>query len=78
MSEITTYEELFAAFCKYDPETGSQVIDYQPWGRMSIVIWLDDLQAYKVKLLEPDKFVVQHVSQADIEKKLGTKRKKRI
>ena len=78
MSEITTYEELFVAFCKYDPKTGSRVIDYHPWGRMSIVIWLNNFQAYKVKLLEPDKFVVQHVSQTDIEKKLGTKRKKRI
>ena len=38
---------------------------------MSIVIWLNNGQAYKVKRTGPDRFIMQLVLEADIKKKFG-------
>ena len=48
-----------------------QICDYRPWGRNSIVIWLDGGTAYKVKDIG-GKFVKQLVSADDIKRKYGS------
>lgn len=70
MSRIT-YGELYSAFRNHDPDLGPRVIDYRPWGKMSIVVWIDSGQAYKVKMVELDRFIVQKVSEADVQKRFG-------
>lgn len=70
MDEVSS-GELFVAFCNHEPELGLRVTDYRLWGKASIVVWLDNGQAYKVKMLDPDRFIVQRVSQEDIERKFG-------
>lgn len=71
MEDSITYGELYSEFCKWSPEHAKMVSDYRPWGRTSIVVWLNNGQAYKVKRTGPDRFVMQLVSEADIKKKFG-------
>jgi hypothetical protein len=47
------------------------VKDYKPWGSTSIVIWLNNGCAFKVKRHASDRFTVQTVSKQDINKKYG-------
>lgn len=68
-----TYGELFKEFCAWNPMLAPKVVDYRPWGSMSIVVWLNNGFAYKVKRYGPDRFVMQMVSQDDINKKFGLK-----
>ena len=65
-----TYGELYNKFCEDEPDMAKQICDYRPWGRNSIVIWLDGGIAYKVKDIG-GKFVKQLVSADDIKRKYG-------
>ena len=65
----TTHNEIYTEFCNWNPELGARIIDYKPWGSTSIVVWLDNGLTYKVKYCGPDRFVMQIVSQDDINKK---------
>ena len=66
-----TYGEIYVEFCNWNPEVGAMTIDYRPWGSTSIVIWLENGMAYKVKRHAHDRFTMQSVSEADINKKFG-------
>lgn len=66
-----TYGEIYEKFCIWSPEHAKMVKDYRPWGSMSIVVWLTGGQAYKVKYIADDKFIMQTVTKADIDKKFG-------
>lgn len=66
-----TYDELFKEFVDNHPEFKSRTIDYKPWGKTSIVIWCSDGHAYKCKYHGPDRFIIQEVSEDDINRKLG-------
>ena len=70
MEEIT-YGELYKEFCEWSPEHAKMVKDYRPWGAHSIVVWFNNGQAYKVKRHGPDRFIMQKVSDDDINKKFG-------
>ncbi len=72
MTELT-YGELYKRFCEWSPEHSKMVKDYRPWGSTSIVIWLENGQAYKVKYHAPDRFTMQALSKADIDKKFNNK-----
>lgn len=73
MAETTeiTHGELYKEFCEWSPEHAKMVKDYRPWGKHSIVVWLEGGHAYKVKRYAPDKFLMQAVSEEDIKKKFG-------
>jgi hypothetical protein len=71
MAEIT-WGEIYAEFCNWNTQIGAKVIDYRPWGSTSIVVWLNNGQAYKVKRHASDRFTMQIVTQDDIDKKFGT------
>lgn len=66
-----TYGELYKQFCKWSPEHAAMMADYRPWGTNSIVVWLNNKQAYKVKYHAPNKFTMQMLSEEDIKKKFG-------
>ena len=66
-----TWGEIYEKFCAWSPEHAKMVNDYRPWGSTSIVVWLKNGQAYKVKYIADDKFVMQTVSKADIDKKFS-------
>lgn len=66
-----THGELYQKFCSAVPDVAKRISDYRPWGQNSIVIWLDDDTAYKVKYIG-GKFVKQSVSAEDIERKYGS------
>lgn len=70
MAEIT-WGEIYKEFCEWSPEHAKMVKDYRPWGSTSIVVWLEGGHTYKVKRHAPGKFTMQHVSEADINKKFG-------
>lgn len=67
----STYKEIYDDFYSWNPELGSKVIDYEPWGSTSIVIWLNNGMIYKVKRYEHDKFVLQTLSKEDVDRKFG-------
>lgn len=69
MAELT-YDELYKEFCEWSPEHAKMVKDYRPWGRNSIVIWLSNNMAYKVKRVDKNHFIMQMVSKSDINNKL--------
>lgn len=71
MAKKITHEEIYEKFCFWSPQHAKMVKDYAPWGSTSIVIWLNNGQAYKVKYIEGDKFIMQPVLKADIEKKFA-------
>lgn len=66
---MLTHKQMYKDFCTWSPEYASMVMKYKPWGSSSIVIWLKNGQKYKVKMYARDKFVMQMVTDADIEKK---------
>ena len=67
-----TWDDIYNEFCKWDPECATNIVIYKPWGSTSIVVWLDNGQAYKIKYQAPDRFNVQMLSKEDIDKKFGT------
>lgn len=68
-----TYRELYNKFCIWSPGHAKMVSDYRPWGKSSIVVWLNNGQAYKAKYIDDNHFVMQMVSDDDINKKFGLK-----
>lgn len=72
MNEIT-YGELYKEFCEWSPEHAKMVIDYRPWGRMSIVVWFRNGQIYKVKYIDKNHFVMQMLSKEDVERKFSSR-----
>ena len=44
-----TWGEIYKDFCNWSPEHAAMVVDYRPWGSTSIVVWLNNGQAYKCK-----------------------------
>ena len=70
MTEIT-WGQIYEEFCEWSPEHAAMVIDYRPWGGHSIVIWLRNGTIYKVKRHGPDRFIMQAVTQEDINKKFN-------
>lgn len=66
-----TYGEIYNEFCRWSPEHAKMVTDYRPWGSTSIVIWLSNGMAYKVKRCAANKFIMQKVSEDDIKKKFN-------
>ena len=66
-----THEELYQEFSKWSPEHASMVIDYKPWGKSSIAIWLNNGHIYKVKYIAEDHFIMQKLSKDDVKRKLG-------
>lgn len=68
---MLTYGELYKEFCEWSPGHAKMVVDYRPWGSNSIVVWLSNGMAYKVKRYSKDKFIMQTVSKEDIERKFG-------
>ena len=63
--------DIFKDFCNWSPEHAAMVVDYRPWGHTSILVWLNNGQAYKCKRHAADRFIMQLVSEEDIRKKYG-------
>ena len=66
-----TCHEIFKAFSEWNPEIANRVTQYKIWGSTSIVIWLRNGLKYKVKYYPDGKFVMQPLSEEDIERKLN-------
>lgn len=66
-----THEEIFNEFCEWNADQTSAIVNYKPWGGTSIVIWLDNGNAYKVKRHAHQVFTIQRLSEEDINKKFG-------
>ena len=66
-----TYIDIYKDFCNWSPKHAAMVVDYKPWGSSSIVVWLNNGQAYKCKRHAEDRFTMQMVSEDDIKKKYG-------
>lgn len=68
-----TYDEIYKEFCEWSPWHAKMIEDYRPWGSTSIVIWLSNGHAYKVKRCAPGRFIMQYVSKDDIDAKFNLK-----
>ena len=66
-----TYDEIYKDFCNWSPEHAAMVVDYNPWGHTSILVWLNNGQTYKCKRHAADRFTMQPVSEEDIRKRYG-------
>lgn len=66
-----TYGDIYKEFCEWSPTHAKMVVDYRPWGSTSIVVWLNNGQAYKCKRYAKNKFIMQTVSEDDINKKFN-------
>ena len=66
-----TYGDIYRDFCNWSPEHAAMVVDYRPWGHTSILVWLNNGQAYKCKRHAAGRFTMQLVSEEDIKKKYG-------
>lgn len=66
-----TYGELFKKFCAWSINHARMVVNYRPWGRNSIVVWLSSGLIYKVKYIDDLHFVMQPLSEEDVVKKFG-------
>ena len=64
-----TCDEIYEKFLAWSPEHATMVKAHGPWGSTSIVIWLYNGMAYKVKYIADDKFIMQVITKADIDKK---------
>lgn len=67
-----TWGQIYKEFCEWSPAHAKMVVDYRPWGSTSIVVWLNNGQAYKCKRYAKNKFIMQAVSEDDINKKFNT------
>lgn len=70
MTELT-HDEIYNEFCECNPKRAENVIDYRPWGSNSILIYLNNGNAYKCKRYAPYRFNIQMVSEEDIKKKFN-------
>ena len=69
---MLSHEEIYKEFCAWSPEYAARVIKWEPWGSVSIIIWLNNGMIYKAKRYYNDcKFTMQIVSEEDIKRKLG-------
>lgn len=68
---MNIHEEILDEFKEWSPEHADMVTDYKPWGSSSIIIWLNNGLAYKVKRFAPGKFIMQLISEEDIAKKFN-------
>lgn len=66
-----TWLQIYKEFCEWSPAHAKMIVDYRPWGSTSIVVWLNNGQAYKCKRHAADRFTMQLVSEEDINKKYG-------
>jgi len=66
-----THEELYKKFCNGSPGHANRVTEYRPWGKTSIVVWLTNGMAYKVKYIDDSHFIMQMLTEEDIKKKYG-------
>ena len=66
-----TWLQIYKEFCEWSPAHAKMIVDYRPWGSTSIVVWLNNGQAYKCKRHAADRFTMQLVSEEDIKKKYG-------
>lgn len=64
-------EKIFQEFSQWSPSHARMVTLYHHWGKDSIVIYLGCGLKYKVKRYGKDNFVMQVVSDEDIERKLN-------
>lgn len=71
MAELTS-EVIYEKFCRWSPEHAARIKDYKPWGRTSIVVWLNNGMMYKVKYINDTKFIMQIITKEDVDKKFST------
>lgn len=64
-----THEDIFNEFCNWSPNHAAMVTEYRPWGSTSILVRLNNDTAYKVKRYDANKFIMQPVSEDDIQRK---------
>ena len=64
-----THDDIYKEFCEWSPKHAAMIIDYKPWGSTSILIRLNNGQAYKCKRCAQNRFIMQMVSELDIKKK---------
>lgn len=69
MEEQVTHGEIFEEFCANNREFASNIIFYRPWGSTSIVVWTRDGHIFKVKRTAPNLFVMQRMSEEDVNKR---------
>lgn len=63
------YLKIFKEFCNWNPIYGNMAKDYKPWGVNSILVEFKNGMHFKVKRHGFNNFVVQSVSEDDINKK---------
>ena len=61
--------KIFEMFRTHNREFASNIIFYRQWGSTSIVAWLRDGRIFKIKCTEPNLFVVQRMSEEDVNKR---------
>lgn len=66
-----TYLKTFKEFCAWNPIYANLAVDYKPWGTTSILVIFKNGMYYKVKRHGFNNFVMQPVSEEDINKKYG-------
>lgn len=62
-------ESIYRKFCKWSPSHAKMIMKWRPWGSTSIAIWLTNGQKYKVKFCGGNSFIMQMLTDEDIEKK---------
>lgn len=67
------HEDIFKEFCEWSPWHAVLVVEYKPWGSASILIRLSSGAAYKAKRYGEKKFILQPVTEDDINRKYGIK-----
>ena len=72
MADIT-HAEIYKRFCAWNPQFALGITDYKPWGSTSIAVWHRSGFIYKIKYYGPDAFIMQNMSQDDVNKKYGLK-----
>lgn len=74
MAELT-HEEIYKEFCEWNPELACKATEYKPWGSTSIMVRFKGNNAcnyaYKIKRYAEGAFVMQMVSEDDINRKYG-------
>lgn len=63
------HKEIFHEFLKWSPYHANMVVDFKPWGENSIAVWFNNGDVYKAKMCDEIHFVLQKLSQEDIDNK---------
>ena len=69
--EAVTHKQIFEEFCIYNPVFARNMVSYKAWGKSSIVIWLNDGRAFKIKRVTSNAFIMQIVTEEDIKRKFA-------